>query len=335
MENKRAREALQKYFGILEEKSKPISKYCKSTAVNVSLDESTDVLWEEHEKALKRFQFEEGKTLAGENTLLDLKVELANRIFKKCVFCERRCEADRTIKPGSCGVGKAKISSMFQHHGEESELVPSYTVFFSGCNFHCQFCQNYDISQRQTGLELGAHELAFRLEEIRARNLNWVGGSPTPNLNFILEVLNRYRGNLPSVWNSNMYMSVESMKLLQGTQDIFLTDFKYGNDECAKRLSKVENYTSIVRRNHLLAKEQSELIVRHLVLPNHIECCTTEVGNFVGEKLGINTRFNLMFQYRPMFKAHRYSEINRPLNNHEVSRALKAVKGAGLNNVII
>ncbi len=131
-----------------------------------------------------------------------------------------------------------------------------------------------------------------------------------------------------------MYMSEEAMRLLEGTQDVFLTDFKYGSDDCALRLSKVKDYTSIVKRNHRLAKVQGELIVRHLVLPNHVDCCTKEVAGFVAKELGVNTRFNLMFQYRPMFKAHNYDEINSRLTTQEISDAQVIVKDAGLKNVI-
>jgi putative pyruvate formate lyase activating enzyme len=129
-------------------------------------------------------------------------------------------------------------------------------------------------------------------------------------------------------------MSEEAMRLLEGTQDVFLTDFKYGSDACALRLSKVKDYTSIVKRNHRLAKVQGELIVRHLVLPNHLDCCTKEVADFIAKELGVGTRFNLMFQYRPMFKAHNYDEINRRLTTQEISDAQVIVKGAGLKNVI-
>lgn len=333
----RARRSLRRYFDVLDGKKLPRHIICRSILVDVSLDEPDEVLWEEHDRALKEFEKNEDRGSAevtGGNSLLDLKVELANRLYRRCIFCERRCMVDRTAKHGVCGVQAARISSMFHHYGEEPELVPSYTVFFSGCNFRCQFCQNYDISQRITGYELSPADLSGKLEAVEARNINWVGGEPTPNLNFILDVLRRYNGVMPSVWNSNMYMSEEAMSLLRGTQDLFLTDLKYGNDECAKRLSKVDNYTEIVKRNHELAREQAELIVRHLVLPGHLECCTREVARFVAEELGRETRFNLMFQYRPMYRAHRHPEINRVLTGGEVSRAWEIVREAGLENVI-
>jgi putative pyruvate formate lyase activating enzyme len=332
------RSSLERYFGILKGTRYTLAKLCKSISVDVSLTESDDVLWEGHEKALKTLRDLDGKHALESRkinpSLLDLKVELANRIFKDCTFCERKCRVNRTEKVGVCGVQDPQISSMFHHYGEEPELVPSYTIFFSGCNFHCQFCQNYDISQRITGIEVKTAELAKNLNQVNARNINWVGGSPTPNLNYILETLNYYQGDMPSVWNSNMYMSEEAMKLLDGTQDIFLTDLKYGDDNCATKLSKVKNYKAIVKRNHKLAKQQAELIVRHLVLPSHVKCCTKEVARFVSEELGTDIRFNLMFQYRPMHKAHIYDEINRVLSNDEISRAREIVWEAGLTNVV-
>jgi putative pyruvate formate lyase activating enzyme len=333
----KARNSLEKYFKILEGKRLPKFTACKSMAIGVPLDDSDEVLWRDHDKVLKSLKETDFKTdepKKDEPSLLDLKVELANRIYKECVFCELKCRVNRIEKAGVCGVKKPKISSAFSHFGEEPELVPSYTVFFSGCNFSCQFCQNYDISQRITGYELSSSELAGRLDSISVRNINWVGGSPTPNLKYILETLNNYNGNMPCVWNSNMYMSETSMRLLDGTQDIFLTDFKFGNDECASRLSKIKNYTAIVKRNHILAKDQAELIVRHLVLPDHVDCCTREVANFIAQRLGQHTRFNLMFQYHPTYHSHKRSEINRALSREEISKAMEVVKDAGLVNVI-
>jgi putative pyruvate formate lyase activating enzyme len=338
LDDNKARSSLERYFEILEGKRAPKATFCKSIEIDVSLNESDEILWREHDRAIEALRELEhkapGKASRGKASLLDLKIELASRIFRKCSFCERKCEMNRTEKAGFCGVVTPRISSMFHHYGEEPELVPSYTIFFSGCNFHCQFCQNHDISQKTTGYEITPNELAGKLNLVRARNINWVGGSPTPNLNFILESLNHYRGNMPSVWNSNMYMSEVSMKLLEGTQDVFLTDLKYGNDECAERLSKVKGYSDIVKRNHILAKDQGELIIRHLVLPNHVDCCTSEVARFVAEELGKNTRFNLMFQYRPMFKSHKHSDINRSLNEQEKSEAVEVVLKADLENII-
>jgi len=339
LRDERARRALRRYFEVLEGRRAPKALLCRSIKVEVDLAGDEKALWREHERAVAALREMELKSSKGfvqpvKPSLLDLKVELAKRMLRSCSLCERRCKVDRREKAGVCRVLKPRIASMFHHYGEEPELVPSYTVFFSGCNFHCQFCQNHDISQEITGIEVGAEALAERLRGIEARNINWVGGSPTPNLPFILEVLNSYGGAMPSVWNSNMYMSEPAMALLEGTQDLFLTDFKYGCDACASRLSRVKSYTSVVKRNHLLARAQAELIVRHLVLPGHVECCTARVASFVATELGRDTRFNLMFQYRPVYNAGRFPELRRPLTSDEMQAALQVVKEAGLTNLV-
>jgi putative pyruvate formate lyase activating enzyme len=275
-----------------------------------------------------------------EVSLLDLKIELARRVLGSCRFCERRCGVDRLSgERGVCGVGtKPKVASEFMHYGEEPELVPSYTIFFNGCTFKCQYCQNWDISQfPNSGAEGGSKAFAGLIGRARkggARNVNWVGGDPTPNLHVILESLAECSVNVPSVWNSNMYLSPEAMQLLFGTQDIYLTDFKYGNDECAQRLSKVKNYFKTVARNHRLAFADAEVIIRHLVLPNHVECCTRPVLEWIAENLGSDARVNLMDQYRPEYRAQEYPELTRRVTTEEMERALRTAEEVGLRNVI-
>jgi len=167
-----------------------------------------------------------------------------------------------------------------------------------------------------------------------ARNVNWVGGEPTPNLHTILEALKLCQANIPSVWNSNMYMSLDAMKLLRGTQDIYLTDFKYGNDQCAQRYSKVPSYFEVVTRNHLLADDDAELIIRHLVLPGNLDCCTRRILEWIAGNLSKDTRVNLMDQYRPEAHARDCPEISRQLSAEEFARAVDMARESGLENVI-
>ncbi|KXB03358.1 hypothetical protein AKJ48_03955, partial [candidate division MSBL1 archaeon SCGC-AAA261O19] len=218
------------------------------------------------------------------------------------------------------------------------ELVPSYTIFFSGCPFKCQFCQNWDISQNpQNGVEVSPQTLASSASTGRregARNVNWVGGDPIPNLHNILAALNNCKVNIPSVWNSDMYLTIEGMKLLFGTQDIYLTDLKYGNNDCALKYSKIPNYWEIVPRNHRLAAADAELIIRHLVLPGHVECCTRPILEWIVDNLGSMTRVNLMNQYRVCYRANEYEEINRPITAEEFKKAKEIAQEVGLENVI-
>jgi putative pyruvate formate lyase activating enzyme len=262
------------------------------------------------------------------------KAMRARRLLRSCVLCERRCLSDRTRgETGFCRVRKPRIASEFIHMGEEAELVPSYTVFFAGCNFKCVFCQNADISQNpDNGVELTPQMLARLVERQHARNVNWVGGEPTPNLAFILEALTHLEKNIPQVWNSNMYMTEEAMNLLDGVIDVYLTDFKYGSDECARRLSKAEDYTSVVKRNHLAAKKQCEVLVRHLMLPGHYDCCTKPILEWVHKNMK-DARFNLMDQYRPAYQAFKYQGIYHSLPGGEFKKARDYAMELGLNLV--
>ncbi len=165
---------------------------------------------------------------------------------------------------------------------------------------------------------------------MRARNVNWVGGEPAPDLAYVLATLLHSNCNIPQVWNSNMYMTEESMRLLDGTMDVFLSDFKFGNDDCAKRLCGVDNYFEVVSRNHLLATKQSEVIVRHLVLPGHLECCTKPILKWLAENLP-QADVNVMGQYRPEHRAAEYPELAKGLSRREFEEAFRFAVDLGLS----
>nr|MCK4929652.1 radical SAM protein [Nanoarchaeota archaeon] len=269
------------------------------------------------------------------NKLLDEKIKTAHKILENCELCEHKCKVNRSKdKAGVCTVGdKLNVSSYFVHLGEEYFIVPSFTIFFMNCTFKCQFCQNWTISQ---GFEIGhtftEEELASIIDtHSHCRNMNFVGGEPTPYLPFILKTLKFVKSNLPVVWNSNFYMSEKSMELLKGMIDIYLSDFKYGNDKCAKRLSKIDNYMEVVKRNHLLAFKDSELVIRQLVLPNHFECCTEPILEFIAKNFKDKVIVNIMDQYRPEYKAKDYPEINRGLQKKEIEKAMNYAEELGLN----
>ena len=122
------------------------------------------------------------------------------------------------------------------------------------------------------------------------------------------------------------------MNLLDGIIDVYLSDFKYGNDTCAKRLSKVENYCEIIKRNHKFAHETSELLIRHLVMPNHVECCSKPILKWISQNLP-NAAVNIMAQYRPEYKASEYEDISRPLNQNECNEVKRYSKNLYLNEI--
>ena len=310
---------LDHYNAVVKKEKQPHYFKTRANLIKADLNDSLENLWAAHEKKDK-----------GTTSLLDLKVEISNRIYAHCEFCERRCRVNRPKEVGNCKAQEPRIASEFAHTGEESVLVPSHTIFFTGCNFHCIYCQNWDISQIITGKYIPPKQLAKLIEYRHLRNMNFVGGDPTPNLNYILEVLKECRAPIPVVWNSNMYLTEESMNLLDGVTDLYLTDFKYGNNTCAEELSNVKNYVDIVSRNHLLSEKNADVIIRHLVLPNHVECCTYPVFKWISENLKKSV-VNVMFQYHPDFNAMENPKIDRYLTYEEKKRALDIAEEFHIN----
>ncbi|MGZ7194302.1 MAG: radical SAM protein [Halobacteriota archaeon] len=321
------------------EESLPLFQKAQLISTNADLSASTDDLWRVHDLFTKGGQ--NGDSVVGPS-LLDLKIEIAHGIHQNCHFCERRCQTDRNKKPGFCGVVESKYSSEFLHYGEERELVPSHTIFFTGCTFECVFCQNWDIARRpKTGKVCDPHVLARRVyarSMAGSRNMNWVGGDPTPHIGVILETmralttLERESGvdarllNVPMVFNSSAYYSTEARKLLDGVIDVYLSDFKYGNDSCAHRYSNVDNYIGTVTCNLLASKDR--LIIRHLVMPGHVQCCTEPIVGWMREHAP-DVKFNLMFQYAP-YNVVNYPEMNRYVRDSERRAALNIAKGLNL-----
>ena len=279
-----------------------------------------------------------------ENNYLKLKVLITKDILSACEFCENKCKADRASgKVGNCGVdGQAYISSAFVHMGEESPIVPSGTIFFYGCTFQCVFCQNHDISQEfsferfrgkgHTPLDLA--QMYYNLKGQGVRNINFVGGEPTPNLHLILESFLEAQVNLPMLWNSNMYLTETSMKLLVDIFDIWLPDYKYSNNECATKYSKAPKYKEAIERNMKMIEERGsgEYIIRHLVMPNHTECCSIPILNWVNENLK-TPLVNIMAQYRPEYKVLRtemYPEIKKRPSTSEMYNVRKHADDLGI-----
>lgn len=317
----------------------PLYRKAQLTETNADLKTSTEELWQIHDLFAKGDRHSD---VVITTSLLDLKIEIAQRIFHNCHFCERRCHTNRAKKPGFCGVKESKYSSEFLHYAEERELVPSHTVFFTGCTLKCVFCQNWDIARYpNAGAISDPQVIARRIYErsiVGSRNVNWVGGDPTPHIGTILETMRALATlereievdarflNIPMVFNSNAYYSAEAYKLLDGAIDVYLSDFKYGNDACAHRYSNVDNYVEIVTRNLLASKDR--LMIRHLVMPGHIQCCTEPIVGWVRENAP-DVKFNLMFQYAP-FNVIDYPEINRFVSDIERREALNIAKGLNL-----
>jgi putative pyruvate formate lyase activating enzyme len=347
--DKMIRKTLGRYFSVMEDE-KP-AKFVISRKLSAEFDKKDSLkgLWQEHTGLTEEFYRLEREIDAGDKSFqelptpdrsyLDLKIEIATRILEACHFCSRRCGVNRTKGMfGYCRCGsEIVVSSIFEHMGEEPELVPSGTVFTMGCTMRCNHCQNWTISQWiDNGETYKPKKLAKKIKHLRlsgCKNVNLVGGEPTPWLKHWLETFKHVSVNVPVVWNSNSYYSAETAQLLAGFVDVYLLDFKYGSDECAGRISDASNYLNVCIHNGLEAKKNGELIIRVLVLPNHLECCTKPIVNWIAENLGIETRVNLMFQYRPEWRAHEIPELHRRLTRDEMEKAVQLAREAKLANL--
>ncbi|MCS6843582.1 MAG: radical SAM protein [Caldilineales bacterium] len=282
---------------------------------------------------------------------LQARAEAAQQRLTVCDICPRRCEVDRLHgELGSCHTGAlARVSSYGPHLGEEDVLRGwrgSGTIFFTRCNLRCQYCQNYDISQTDAGVEVTSEDLAAIMLHLQAQgchNINFV--SPThvvPQILAALPIAVAAGLRLPLVYNTGGYDSLETLALLDGVIDIYMPDMKYADAEVAERLSKVPNYPQVnqaaVKEMHrqvgdLQINEQGlavrGLLVRHLVLPNGL-AGTEQIVRFLAREVSPHTYINIMAQYHPAYRADRYPEINRPITAAEYQAAVRAALDAGL-----
>lgn len=258
--------------------------------------------------------------------------------LEKCTLCPRECKVNRLEgKTGYCkATNKVKVALANLHYYEEpciSGENGSGTVFFSGCSMSCMFCQNYKISQQGLGKEIEISELAdefLRLQNEKANNINLVTGFMY--IPQIIEAIKLARSNglkIPIVYNSSGYERIESLKLLEGYIDVYLPDFKYFDNNLAKKISNADNYREIAQsaikemyrqvgspqfdENGIIKKG---VIIRHLVLPNYIEDSKC-VLKWIKENINNNVYVSIMAQYFPSHKALETNDINRKLNIDE------------------
>ncbi len=278
------------------------------------------------------------------------RVEKAKDLLKECKVCPRECNVDRlSDKKGFCKTGKnVYVASFFPHHGEEFPIRGfngSGTVFFSYCNLGCVYCQNYDISHLGEGKEITPEHLAsimLYLQEEGCHNINWVTPSHiVPQLLEALYIASQKGLEIPIVYNTSSYDSLESLKLLEGVVDIYLADLKYLNEEYGRKYSKVKNYPEIAKKavkemhrqvGDLKTDERGiaykGLLVRHLVLPNDIST-TQEVLDFL-KSISPNIHVNIMSQYHPYYKAFNYPELSRKITTREYFKALDYAEKLGI-----
>jgi len=279
------------------------------------------------------------------------RVEILYKILENCRLCPRKCGVNRLREEkGFCKVtSQLKVSSIFAHLGEEPELVGrngSGTIFLTNCNLGCLYCQNYDISHLGAGETFTTQDMAkgmLYLQKLGCHNINFV--TPThfiPQITESVFLAVQEGVNLPLVFNCGGYENVEVIKLLEGIFDIYMPDIKYSDPRYSKEYSNVQDYFERVKEAVLEMHRQvgdleiidgiakRGLIIRHLVLPNDV-AGSKMVLKFIAESISKDTYVNIMDQYRPLYRASEFSEINRPITYKEYFDVIQMARDFGLH----
>lgn len=235
---------------------------------------------------------------------LPRRIASARDLLLECRLCPRDCRANRLAdQRGFCGLGgQARWFREFLYSGEEAELAPTHQVQFSGCNLRCEYCVVSEWNEQvEAGKLLDIKELAAiirRRQAAGARTLSLLGGEPALNLPGILELLANLSPEIPVVWNSNFYFRPVVLELLDGLIDVWLPDYKCGNSLCAKELLGADDYLEVVRENLLRVGGVEHLIIRHVILPGHRECCLEPILEWIAFRLP-QARVSLWSAYVP------------------------------------
>lgn len=278
-------------------------------------------------------------------------------MMESCELCPRMCGVNKLEgEKGFCQAdSQLEIASFHPHFGEEKPLVGrsgSGTIFFTNCGLRCVFCINWEISQGGKGNERSIEDLSnmmLELQESGCVNLNFV--TPThysPHIVLAVDKAASKGLKLPLVYNTCGWERMEILKILDGLIDIYLPDFKYADGQMAAKYSSgAEDYPDVVHRALLEMHRQvgvakpaedgliySGLMIRHLVMPNKVGG-TKKIIEWIANNLPSDTYFNLMSQYRPMYKAFKYPKISRKITRKEYAEAVGWIKEAGLTNVDI
>ncbi len=260
------------------------------------------------------------------------------------------CGADREKAPGYCQTPwEFKIARAGLHFWEEPPISGkngSGTVFFSGCNLGCVYCQNYEISHENFGKTVSEKRLTDifgELEEKGAHNINLV--NPTHYAEKLVPLLSGYNKNIPFVYNSSGYERVETLQKMEGLIDVYLPDLKYISCDKSQRYSEVSDYFDFASRAILEMKRQcgeniydSEglikkgLIVRHLILPKNTNQ-SIEILKWIAENLGTDTAISLMAQYTPYGRIENYPELQRKITEREYNKVLSFAADVGFKNI--
>lgn len=278
-----------------------------------------------------------------------------NIMLDKCMLCPKKCMVNRNREEiGFCRSGnKIRIAKAYLHEWEEPPITGengSGTIFFSGCNLRCIYCQNYYISELNNGVEIDTDKFAsicLNLQEKGATNINLV--TPTHYVPLIIDGLNIAKNlglKIPIVYNSSGYESVETIKLLEGIVDVYLPDFKYYDDEYAKKYSGCNNYfmyTSEAIKEMIRQKPKcvfdkngnmlEGVIIRHLILPER-EADSKKILKYLYDEYGNRVFYSIMNQYTPV-RMCKYQELNKRVSSQVYDEVIDYAWNLGIRNAFI
>lgn len=270
----------------------------------------------------------------------------------KCNICPRKCNVDRTSSVGRCGMPYGfVIARAAKHFWEEppiSGTKGSGTVFFSGCNLGCIYCQNYEISHEKKGKEISDERLTGIFDELIAsevHNINLV--NPTHYALRLKAVLEGYKSAVPTVYNSSGYERVSTLKSLDGLIGIYLPDLKYIREDRAEKYSNAPDYFTYASKALIEMKRQCPenvydtdgimqkgLIVRHLILPKNTNQ-SIDILSWIKNNLGEDTTVSLMSQYTPFGKIEACKELQRKITAREYEKVLSAAENMGFKSLFL
>ncbi len=268
----------------------------------------------------------------------------------KCNLCPRGCNADRQNQKGRCGVPDEILLARASIHLWEEPPISgtkgSGTVFFSGCNLGCVYCQNYEISHEAKGKVISEKRLGEIFRELTAKgvhNINLV--NPTHYAHKIVKVLKKEKPTVPVVYNSSGYERVSTLKSLEGLIDIYLPDLKYISPDRSEKYSDAADYFDFASKALLEMKRQCPenifneagimqkgLIVRHLVLPQNTNQ-SIKILEWIRDNLGTDTVISLMSQYTPCGQADKYKELTRKITAREYEKVVCSAEDMGFKSI--
>ncbi len=282
---------------------------------------------------------------------------MRNNEFENCCLCPRSCKVNRqTDQKGFCmESSKLRLARAALHFYEEpviSGTKGSGAVFFCGCNLRCVYCQNREIALGTVGKEISIErlcEIFFELKEQGANNINLV--TPTHFIPAIREAIiqAKSRGfNLPFVYNTSSYETVEALKTLDGLIDIYLPDFKYMDALLARNYSHAPDYPTIAKKaiaemvrqtgplsiNPDTGLMEKGVIVRHMVLPNGTKNAKTVIS-YLFETYRDSIYISIMNQYTPMKEFDKFPELSRKVTAREYQRVIDYTVDLGVINAFI